>query len=198
MIKAQYMSCYYHYINLGKATKKILHPSLHRSLFPTILMMRKYSGLMDRPGWYILSFPFPKLRINWTHKLVPDTRLYSSLPGVVVIYLRLLGKESFKASYLASPCWAESAIIKPKKGQTGQANGFVKKACSYLCMSLSICVWRCSFCTYPLVSLWVSALCFFLPLLFSFESSWICLCPRAEILCLPMAITITITSNLWE
>lgn len=52
-----------------------------------------------------LVCPLLKLKINRTHKLKPDMRLYISLPLVVVIYLSLLlVKESFKANGTAAPC----------------------------------------------------------------------------------------------
>lgn len=55
---------------------------------------------------------FPKLRVNGTHKLKPVLRLYVSLPEVVIVYLSLLDKASFKANYSASPCSADPAIPK--------------------------------------------------------------------------------------
>lgn len=90
----------------------------------------------------MLSVPFPKLRVNGTHKLQPVLRLYVSLPGVLIIYLSLLAKTSFKANYSAIPCSADPAIPSHQV-QTGQADGFVRKVCLYLCLSPLICLSLC-------------------------------------------------------
>lgn len=90
-------------------------------------------------------------------------RLSISLPGVVVIYLSLLAKDSFKANYLAAPSLAESAIIF-QEVQTVQIDGFVREVCLCLCISLLICL-----SLYLSSCVCVSLLSFFsLPFLFPF------------------------------
>lgn len=89
-----------------------------------------------------LSVSLPELRVNGTHRLKPVLRLSVSLPGVVIIYLSLLAKASFKVNYSAVPRFAESAVISHEV-QTGQVDGFVRKGCLCLCASLSICLSLC-------------------------------------------------------
>lgn len=124
-------SCSHHPVNIDKATKKMPGASHH------------WGKVWRADGWTrvgrFFSVPFPKLRVNGTHELKPVLRLYVSLPGVVIIYLSLLAKASFKANYSATPCSADPALSSHQV-QTGWFDGFVWKVYLHLCLSPLICL----------------------------------------------------------